>query len=216
MNRRILLTLGLLVCAADAARAQIIQGPIRSREPVAWVSLGIGWLDQQGLRDPDSGAIWDFGSAPQWRATLEAPLGRGASIGVAGTTARVPLIYAGSLTGPNSCARCDADANVSQIMGQLHIGGGAGFHQVIEISAGMTLFSNFRASDGTRLGDGKTVSDFSFGIGYGFGYSFSDRTRIALLQEYGLVLHKRQPGQSNNTAQQRTTRLGLRFGLGER
>jgi hypothetical protein len=211
----LLVVFALLCTGADVARAQIIQS-VRRFNPLAWTSLSIGWLQQQGLCDPDTSACWDFGSAPQWRASFEFPTGQGASFGVAGTTARVPLIYAGGL-GTGSCVRCDANANVTQIFGQLHLGGGTGFHQVIDISAGATMFSNFRErAGGARLGDGKTKQDFSFSIGYGFGYALSPRTQIMLVQDYGLIIHKRQPGASNNTAQQSNLRVGVRIGLGDR
>lgn len=214
MTRALLVVLGLSFAGAEIAEAQIIQGPVSSGEPIAWTSLSIGWLNHQGLCDPDSNACWDFGSAPQWRGTLEFPMGRGATIGAAASIARVPLIYNGSLTGANSCAGCDADAHVTQYMANFRIGGGTGFHQVIDLNAGMTVFSNFRSTSGAKLG-GKAVSDFSFALGYGFAYSISPRVQIMLLQDYGLVIHKRQPGSSRNTAQQSTLRVGGRFGLGE-
>jgi hypothetical protein len=210
---RSLVVVGLWLGSATLAQAQIIQGPgIRTRGPLAWTSLGIGWMQLGGLVDGESNATWDFGSAPQWRASLEFPLGRGASIGGMATTARVPLIYSGGL-GANSCVSCDADANVSQFMATLHIGGGSGFHQVIDVSAGTTVFSNFRSTGGTKLG-GKAVTDWTFGIGYGFGYSLSDRMSIMIVQDYGLIIHKRQSGSTNNTAQQSTLRIGARYGLG--
>ena len=213
--RRSFVVLGLLLAVSSTASAQIIGRPIGRSDPVAFTSLSIGWMQQRPLCDPDSNACWNFGSAPQWRATLERPLGRGSSFGVAGTMSRVPLIYTGALLTPNSCGTCDANANISQIMGLFRMGGGAGFHQVIDINAGVTLFSNFRATDGTRLGTGKTTQDFSFGIGYGFGFGLSSRTSIMIVQDYGLVIHKKQAGSTNNSAEQTNLRIGMRIGLGD-
>ncbi len=202
-----------LLAVGSVAEAQILEAPrSRARGPIAWASLGAGWLELGGLVDGASGAQWDFGSAPQWRASLEVPLGRGASIGVLGTTARVPLTYNGTL-GANSCVGCDADANVSQFMGTLHVGGGAGLHQVIEVNVGTTMFSNFRTTGGAKLGS-SPVNDWTFGLGYGFGYSMSDRLSITVVQDFGLVIHKRSEGTTNNVAQQRATRIGARLGLG--
>lgn len=216
MTRRSLSVLGLLLAVANVAHAQIIGGQIgRFQNPIAWTSVSIGWLQQQSVCDPDSDACWNFGSAPQWRATLEVPVSNGATIGVVGTTSRMPLIYDGNPLSANSCVNCDADANVSQIMAGLRLGGGTGFHQVIDINAGVTLFSNFRSKSGTRLGTGKTTQDVSFGIGYGFGYGLSPRTQIMVVQDYALIIHKRQPGSPNNTAQQSTLRFGVRVGLGD-
>jgi hypothetical protein len=221
VRRTFVVIAGLSLAGATLAGAQIIDSGTRGiggRGPIAFTSLSIGWMQQQSVCDQDSGACWDFGSAPQWRGTLEFPMGRGAAIGVAATTARVPLIYRGGLLGPNDCSGCDADANITQYFAKLHLGGGTrGFQQVIDINAGMTVFSNFRtASGGTRLGPGKANSDASFSVGYGFGYGFTERMMVMLVQEYGLVIHERQSGSSNNTAQQTVTRVGLRYGMGDK
>ena len=208
---------GLVLATPRASRAQIIEGRVgQSGQPLAFASLSIGWFTQQGLCDQASSACWNFGSAPQWRATLEKGLGRGASFGVMGTLSRVPLVYQGSALTTNSCASCDANASVSQLMATLHIGGnGRGFSQVIDASGGVTLFSNFRdATNNGQLGTGKTVSDVSFIIGYGFGYGLSPNMSVSLVQDYGLVIGKRVSGQSSNSAQATTLRLGVRVGLG--
>lgn len=215
MKRTLFLSFALLAAAAEVTRAQIIR-PMRSPTPMAWASLSVGWMQQQEICDPDSRACWNFGGAPQYRGTLELPLGSGASAGIAATTARVPLFWAGNGPAPNQCLGCDADANITQVMGNLRLGGGNGFHQVIDLVIGTTMFSNFRATDGTKLGPGKTVSDVTFGLGYGFGYSFSPRTQVVITQEWALLIHERQPGNPNNTAQMQTLRLGARVGLGEK
>lgn len=214
MTRTTLGALALLLTAAPALHAQIIQPGIRNR-PAAWTSLSVGWFQQGSICGATASTCWNFGGAPQFRASFEIPAGTGAAFGLAGTTARAPLIYASSL---GNCGQCDADANVSQILGIVRIGGGStGFHQVIEIAAGTTIYTNFRSTDGTRLGDGKAVSDLTFGLGYGFGFSLSPRTQVVLIvQEWALVLHERQPGSSENTTTQQNIRIGGRFALGER
>jgi hypothetical protein len=214
----VLVGVALSLASADAsvAHAQIIRPNFRTN-PIAWTSLSIGWLQQQGFNERDTGAGLDFGSGPQWRASLEMPMGNGgSSFGIMGTLARMPLVYRGSVLTANSCAGCDADANVSQIMGVLHMGGSTGFHQVIDAGAGVTMFSNVRATDGTRLGTGKTNTNFSFAIGYGFGYGFSPRASVMIVQDLSLILLKRESGSSDNTAQQSNLRLGFRYGLGEK
>lgn len=214
MARR-LLTFALILAAAQPVGAQIIDAGGSGRrfgQPNSWVSLGIGWLNQGGLCDPDSDSCWNFGSAPQWRATLELPMGRGATVGMAATTARVPLTYQGQVL----CAGgCDADANVSQYLAQLHLGGGTGIQQAIDISAGITSFTNFRsAGSGTRLPPAKAVSNFSFAVAYGFALPIRQNFHLTLTQEYGQIIGKRMPGQSRNSAEQNVTRLGARVGLG--
>lgn len=213
--RATLCALALLGLGAGAADSQIIQPVYRSR-PVAWTSLSIGWFQQGTICGADTAACWRFGGAPQFRATLELPVGTGAAFGLAATTARVPLVYSGSVALPGSCASCDADANVSQFFANFRMGGGGGFHQVVDVSAGTTRYSNFRSTDGTKLGSGRAVNDVTFGIGYGFGYGISPRTQVVLVQEWMLVLHQRQPGSSENTTTQQNIRIGGRVALGER
>jgi hypothetical protein len=207
-----------LVAGFDIAHAQIIRPGFRN-DPQAWTSLSIGWLQQQGFCNRDTGDCYEFGSGPQWRASLEFPIGAGTTLGVTGTMAKMPLTFvAGSIPRPAgfSCLRCDADANASQILGVLHMGGGSGFHQVIDLSAGASLFSNFRRSDtGEKITDGGPTN-FTFLVGYGFGYGFSQRAAITFETEYALMILPRQPGNSNNTAQQYTIRIGGRYGLGTR
>jgi opacity protein-like surface antigen len=217
VTRRWLYVLALLVAGSDIARAQIIR-PVFRNDPQAWTSLSIGWFQQQGFNDRDTGAGLDFGSGPQWRASLEVPMGMGGTtIGAVGTIAKMPLVYRGSVLAANSCAGCDANATISQIFGTLRMGGGAGFHQVIDLGAGTTMFSNFRREDtGAKLGTGKTTSNFTFALGYGFEYGLSSRTQINLVQEYALIILPREAGSSNNTSQQRTLRIGFRYGLGSK
>lgn len=211
MTRRALAALVLILCA-DIAHAQIIRPQIGGSRPRAWTSLAIGWTQQQGFNDPENGAAWDFGSGPQWRASLEFPMGfgGGTTVGVVGTMMKMPLIYSGP-----SCSRCDADATISQLFGALRMGGGQGFHQVIDLAAGTTMFSNFREStNGTQLGNNKITQNFTFAIAYGFGYGLSQRAQIFFTQEYALQILKRVPGSADNTARQTTLRFGGRYGLG--
>jgi hypothetical protein len=212
---RPVLILALVLLAAQSAGAQIIDAGGSGRrfgQPNSWVSLGIGWMDLRALCDPGSNSCWNFGNAPQWRASLEYPMGRGATIGVAATTARVPLTYQAQTT---CTSGCDADANVSQYLAQLHLGGGTGIQQAIDISAGMTSFTNFRLADsGARLEPSKAVSNFSFAVAYGLALPIKPNFHVTLTQEYGQIIGKRMPGRSSNSAEQSVTRLGARVGLG--
>ena len=214
MVRR-LLTIALLLAAADTARAQIIDAGGSGRrfgQPNAWASLGIGWLQQGGLCDPGSDTCWNFGNAMQWRGSLEYPIGRGATIGGAATTSRVPLVYRGNVV---CVSGCDADANVAQYLGLLHLGGGTGIQQAIDFTAGATVFTNFRAKDtGVRLEPAKAVTNFSFSVSYGLALPIKPNFHVTLSQEYGQIIGKRVSGQSSNTAEQSITRIGARVGLG--
>lgn len=204
----------LLALVAEVAHAQIIR-PVRRDNPIAWTSLSVGFLQQQDFHDPTTNADWDFGSGFQFRGTLEYPMG-GASLGLAASMARLPLIYRGAPFTERSCVSCDADANVSQLLANFRIGGGSGFHQVIDLMAGYTFFHNFKSSDGAELGPEKAVSDFTFGLGYGFGYNFTSRAQLMVVQDLMLMVHKRVPGNVENILQQRTLRVGGRFALGSK
>jgi hypothetical protein len=201
------------VLVASALPAQIIRGPARSTStPGAFVALSIGWAQTGGICDAPTDACWNFQGAPQWRGTLDVPMGRGAAFGVTGTTSRVEVDYQGN--GITEC-QCTAHANVSQLLGSFRIGGGneIGFHQVIEVAGGAIFFTNFRDASGTRLG-ATTTTDPAFSLGYGFGYGFGQHAEVTLMQDYGLIIHQHHMAGSNNSAQQYTTRIGMRFGLG--
>jgi hypothetical protein len=209
--------LGVLMCSAvHAASAQIIRPTVVSR-PAGWTSLAVGWAQQQTICDPATNACWNFAGAAQYRGSLELPLGDAGAWGVAVTSSRVPLVWAGTASA-NSCFQCDADVNITQYLGiiRMSAGSASGFQQIVELGAGATQFTNFRTAGGSQLGTGKAVTDFSFAAAYGFGYNLQSRLQLFLVQEYGLMIHKRQTGSPNNSAQQQTFRVGARLGLGDR
>jgi hypothetical protein len=187
--------------------------PVRLVSPTTWTSLSVGLYRLPTIFDPTSTSDWDFGSIVQFRGSFERDFQRGAALGVAATYARAPLTY----DGPD-CAFCDADVSMWQALAlfRLGVGGSARFHQVIELAAGVTGFSNFQARDGGRLAP-RTVVDPSLSIGYGFAYAFAPNTQFTLVQEVGLMLHRRgmrPAGDESNTPSTYATRIGLRFGLG--
>jgi hypothetical protein len=99
----------------------------------------------------------------------------------------------------------------------VHVGGGQGFHQVIELRAGMTMFSNFREdATGARMEPLKTDADFGLGIGYGFGWGITERLQVVVLQDYGSTFHQRAglSGSASGSVEQLVTRLGVRYDLG--
>jgi hypothetical protein len=212
MLRRVTLALILLASAGgpSAAQERFPQFPTR---PNAWTSLSIGLFQLQDMYDPESNSAWDFGTIVQFRGSLERDFQRGTSVGVAASLARAPLSYAGP-----DCTFCDADVTLWQVLALFRIGGGrsVGLHQVIEIGAGVTGFSGFRQRGGDEIGPG-TVVDPTFSIGYGLGYSLSPNTQFTLLQEVGLMIHRRgdrPAGDESNVPRTYSTRIGLRFGLG--
>ena len=212
--RRTLALLAGLAMASAGADAQIIRQGERTRQPVAFATGTVGWFNMDGICDNGSQACWEFGSAAQYKAVLEVPYGsNGVSLGLSYATARVPMIWRdfNSSTSP-VCGTCDADVTVNQLMGILHLGAGtASFQQLIDLSVGTTQFTNFKTTNGVAIGPAKAPTDFTFAVTYGFGFRISRQLYFTLQQDYGLVVHKRVPGTTRNSAEVQTTRAGLRF-----
>lgn len=216
---RRLLLLALAIILPSSASAQIIRrGGMPFQEPTTFVSFGVGLLQPWGLSDGTTNSTWDFSDATQFAVALERNFGAGASLGVRGTTARVPLRYT-SVIGGDVISGTDADANVSQLLGSLHITSGSQFHTVLELSAGATVYYNFRArGSNTSIGPSGADTDFSFGFGYGVGYNLTPRFSVDVVQDQITTLHQKtglSAGESSS-AKLTSTRIVARFGLGAR
>ena len=213
---------GLLALAAAAPlEAQIFKVPRRAAEPAFWFGGSIGYFQLQDIADSKSNSIWAFGGSVRYIASLEYSLGRGSSVGVTGAYARMPLAYEtldGSPSLPGGTSRVDAHADVVSLMATFHAGGGEGFHYVLDAGLGASTFSAFRADRGGSTLPPANDLDPAFTIASGIGYSTSARTELTLVQEYGNVFHQRGtlPNDVRTSAQQLTTRLGVRLGVGAR
>ena len=217
---RRLLLLALATVLVPAAGAQIIRrGGMPFQEPTTFVSFGVGLLQPWTVHDGTTSSVWDFSDATQFAVSLERNFGGGASLGVTGTTARVPLRYSG-VVGGDAFFQTDADAHVSQLLGTLHVTSGREFHSVLELSAGATLYHNFRArgSDVTIGPRTTDDADFSFGFGYGLGYNLTPRFSVDVVQDQLTVLHQKSGLGAGESTSERltTTRIIGRFGLGAR
>jgi hypothetical protein len=216
---RRLLSFALVLLVVPTAGAQIIRrGGMPFQEPTTFVSFGVGLLQPWDVADGTTNSTWNFSDATQFAVALERNFGAGAAVGLRGTTARVPLRYT-SVIGGDAINGSDADANVSQLLGSLHITGGSQFHTVLELSAGATFYYNFsaRGSDAS-IGPKSADADFSFGFGYGVGYNISPRFSVDVVQDQITTLHQKSglsAGQSSS-ARLTTTRIVGRFGLGAR
>jgi hypothetical protein len=215
----------LLASLARPADAQILRVPRGATgEPVLWASAAIGLVQMQRVNDGTTQSQWAFGSALQYRGSLEFSIARGSTVGVSATYARVPLTYRSfsdlgiPLPGGGTCVDCDAKADVTTIFGTFHGGGGAGFHQVIELAGGATMYRNFRTDDGNEQLPPTKDTDFSFAFGYGFGYTVNRTVQLNLVQDAVLAVHQREglSGGNSSTSQQYVTRLGVRLGVGSR
>lgn len=179
-----------------------------------WVSVGAGYYDPGSLADGRTDSDWIFSDGFAWRGSLEYGLRGGTTIGLMGTFARLPLEVRSRT--PGGLTR-DADGDILSIQALFHAGGGAGLHQVIEVSAGIVEFRNFRARDSDEsIGPPDGDRDFTFALGYGFGYGISTRAQVALVQDFGYTFHQRDglPASASRTTMNRSTRIGLRIGFG--
>lgn len=201
----------LALSAASSAGAQIIRPRYGLAEPKAWASLGAGVQQGFSVTDGSTGTVWRFGNGTQYIASLEKAFSGGNTIGVKGAHSKVPLTFSGG------ALTTEADANVSQLMGVIHIAGNTGFHSVLELSAGATMYSNFRArDDGRKLAPASPDYDFSFAFGYGFGYSFSSTFSIDIVQDLTTSIHQKTglSAGDDSTVRLHSTRVMGRFGLG--
>lgn len=207
----------LLAAIAPSLGAQVIRVPARSNQPAAWISLNAGYLDMNAVNDGGTATVWDFGTGLQYRASLEQAMQNNGALGLTATYARLPMLHRGD----EACASasCDAQGDIWQLLATFRMGGGQGFHQVIDLSLGVTSFRNFTLDEtGAAVAPLDGDNDFTLSVGYGFGYGFSPRTQIMLVQDFTTMMHQRDglSGNSSNFVQQRTTRLGIRYGLGTR
>jgi len=215
-----LFVVSVLVLSALPAQSQVRRRVSRAPEPSAWITGSIGLFNGNDVSDGSTNSVWDFGraSVPQYRLAVEKGFGRTSSIGVTGSYVHAPFTYFGS-GGDESCARCAAHLDVVSLGASFHVGGGLGLHQVLEGSAGALQYRNLkRDDDKTALDpvDGNVDPYFTFG--YGFGYTLNSTTQISVVQDFGLAIHERKglTSEDSNTLTQRTLRLNLRYGFGNR
>lgn len=183
-------------------------------EPAFWISGSAGYLSHGRVHDGETQTRWDFAGSLQWRASIERAIQRESSIGVTATWSNMSLRYH-SLDG--SFLSRNAHADVWQLLASFHAGGGSGFHQVLQVNAGVAGFTGFTADD---TGEALPHSDhnLALGIGYGFGYTLGARSHINLVQDFGYVFRSRRglPGDVGGSAQTSTLRVSLRHGFGRR
>ena len=216
---RLIVAAILLAFPTARAGSQIFQVP-RGGGPAVWTSLSAGLHQLGDVEDGSTLSYWRFGSSVQYRTSFEMDVrgtgGFGAAIGYSDVSL---AYYGGELDGTTMCGRCDAHVKVWTAMANFHMGGGTGFHQVIDIGLGATFYRDFtRDSDGASLPPLHGDTDASLMVGYGFGYGFTPRLAISLVQDAAYTLHQREglSGDARSYSQQYVTRIGLRYGVGTR
>ncbi|MGQ0650536.1 MAG: hypothetical protein ACT4P7_23600 [Gemmatimonadaceae bacterium] len=182
--------------------------------PRWFASLGTGLQWSDFVVDQSSSSSWDFDAGFSLRGTVERDFGNRFAVGLAFNYARLPLTYA-TLGASATCASCAADATVSSYGGIVRMGGGPGFHQVIEIFVGALRYGNFEQTSPRQALLPESNTDFAFGAGYGFGYTLANDWHVQLIQDALNSLHERStlPQGGGRVARHYTTRLGLRVGF---
>jgi hypothetical protein len=213
--RRFLFAVSMLAIASGSMSAQR-RSPIykTNTEPGSWFTVGISGFTGTGVNDGASASTWNFGNSTnlQYRASLEKALSNGSSFGVSGSWAHVPFVYSSA----SGIGDGDAHLDMMTLQATFHVGGGQGFHQVIDFNGGVVAYRNLKSDfDGTTLAPSGGNVDPLFSIGYGVGYGFSPSTQIDFVPDYAIAIHERS-GLSNgtsNTNSMRSLRLTLRMGF---
>jgi hypothetical protein len=211
------IVLAAILFVGSSASAQVRRRAPVTNDPAWWVSLGVGLYGANDVSDGATNSTWDFGRGTDWQVRLaaEKALQNQFSLGGTVTYVDVPFVY----TGPQCGGGCDAHLDLTSLGASFHAGGGTGLHQVLEVSAGASMYRNLhRDLDGVKLAPTGGNIDPFLTFGYGFGYTYNPTMQLCIVQAYGLSLHERT-GLSNdqsNTLIQRTTRLNFRMGFGSR
>jgi hypothetical protein len=216
----------MVVLGAGSLDAQRRPSIYSTRDPSVWMSAGIGGFRPNGVNDGATSSNWNFGNATnfQYRASLERGLSNGSSFGLAGSWAHVPFEYSSSAIIPPAgggaqCGLCDAHLDMATLVATFHSGSGVGFHQLVELDAGIVAYRNLKQdSDGAKLAPSGGNIDPLFSAGWGFGYGFSSRTSVDFISTYTFAIHERKglSNSSSNTNSMPSLRLSLRMGFGQR
>lgn len=200
----------VLALASSAGQAQVLPLPRPSGTPSYWVTAGGSFFNMRSFAGGDDGATWDFGDGFQFRASVERRVRRDITIGLAGTFARLPV----DIT-DGGCGGCESDVNMMQGLALARFGGGDGygFYNALELSGGVARFENFADAGAGPPTEAYRTMVPSFAASYGLGYSFWRGLDLALVQEFGLLIHEPVEGAFNDTSFPRftSTRLEIRY-----
>jgi hypothetical protein len=177
-------------------------------------------LSTASIIDGASLASWEFSRSVQKRLSFEKTIGELTSLSLNAAFAPLVADYArlglAATPSPSCPVRCDANADLWTFSAGVHVGGGPGFHHVLETGIGVSFFRNFRvASTGEKLAPFKADGDLTITVGYGVGYTVGQLLEVRLVQDIGLMLHGRSgaDGSQNDINQILVTRLAVRKGI---
>lgn len=188
-------------------------GTLAAQSPRWFVTAGTGVQWSGYLVDDASNSAWDFDAGFGLRAAVERQFSPQVAAGVAFNRARLPLTYTSFAGGP--CGRCAADATIASYGATARLGGGPGFHQVLELFVGAQRYGNFTQTQGGASLPPTSNTDFAFGAGVGFGYSVARDWQVLLIQDALNAIHERstQAQAGGRVSRHFMTRLALRVGF---
>lgn len=204
-TRLLPLVAALVAAPVLALDAQIIRVPSASaaRRPVS-ASVHAGYF-QTASRYDRTGDFWSLGDGFQYRAAVDVGI-RSGSIGLTGTLATVPIVRASNPSGRG-------DIQFRQLLATFRSPEGDGFHQLIEVSAGLAQWANYSGSDVLSPDEQEARNAFALVIGYGFGFPLNERLAFTLVQDAATIIGSAEglPSGARRSQAQYTTRLGLRY-----
>lgn len=206
-----LLGAAALVSAALSAPlgAQIIRVPTSdaSNRPIS-IQAHAGYFQTTGRVDGQTGALWSFGEAFQYRLGVDVGM-RSGSLGVTGTVATIPVAF-------SSAPGADGEIQFRQVMATFRSPEAQVFHQLLEVSAGWAQWASYSGEAVLSAEERKPRNALSIVIGYGFAFPMGGRAAITLVQDAGTTIGSKEglPAGARRSQTQYATRLGLRFRLG--
>ena len=204
------IVLALLVLAPRLAPAQILSLPGYSSDAGTWIAAGASLLNATGIRDDSRGAYWNVQSVTGYRVAIDKAYGSGATLGATLTWSNPTMTITTGPTG--TCPTgCQASANFQHY--QLTYRSGEtkrGTAPVAELAAGGLRIADVRAN-GTQVSPDRTL--LTLEAGAGLALATSSRFQFEIVQEYHWIF---AGGGFGGAATQWATRLGIRFGFGNR
>ena len=199
------------VCNAaigTSSAAQIIRVPSSdaSDRPIG-IQAHVGYFQTTDRVDGQSGALWAFGEAFQYRLGVDFGL-RSGSLGVTGTIATVPVAF-------SSAPGADGEIQFRQVMATFRSPEARVFHQLLEVSAGWAQWTNYSGEAVLSSEESKPRNALSIVIGYGFAFPLGERAAVTLVQDAGTTIGSKEglPAGARRSQTQYATRLGLRYRL---
>jgi hypothetical protein len=200
------------VAVAVRAEAQDVSTPPRASDPRIWLSVSGGPITFPQLSYLNNFSRENVDASMTVRGTAEIDIGRIGSLGVSFSRASYDVQYVTARQFDPCREGCPATLQATTVLGVLRVGGGMGFEQVFEASAGLTMFGDLESESPLYLAR-EAKSDFTAGVGYGVTYGFTPALSAMLVADIGLVFHDNPNDEADIPGSSYSHFLGLRAGV---